>query len=37
MMLFVAVVMVVAGLALSLWFRDSNAKWLEDRKGSHHE
>jgi len=36
-MLFVAVVMIVAGLAVCLLIRDSNAKWLEDRKGSHHE
>jgi hypothetical protein len=37
MMLFVAVVMVVAGLALTLWFKNSNAKWLDDNRGRHHE
>jgi hypothetical protein len=37
MTLFVAGVFVVAGLALSLWIRDSNARWLEDHKGRHHE
>jgi hypothetical protein len=29
--------MIVAGLALGFWIRDSNAKWLDDRKGHHHE